>query len=96
MCQKCSREAQICYATLGIVTDYDCWMEDPAMHVKATEIFEQYGQSLGNAMNLLGYLMKCPLPQEEPEIRTTLTYSLLSSRESFTPEQRLWFEQLSL
>ena len=25
-----AREAQICYATVGIVTDYDCWMEDPS------------------------------------------------------------------
>ena len=25
-----AREAQICYATVGIVTDYDCWMDDPS------------------------------------------------------------------
>ena len=28
-----AREAQICYATVCIATDYDCWMDDPAMHV---------------------------------------------------------------
>lgn len=86
-----AREAQICYATLGIVTDYDCWMEDPAMHVKATEIFEQYGQSLGNAMNLLCHLMKSHLPPEEPEIRTALGYALLTARETLLPEQCVWF-----
>lgn len=25
---KLAREAEICYATLAMVTDYDCWMED--------------------------------------------------------------------
>ncbi|MBC7405080.1 MAG: S-methyl-5'-thioadenosine phosphorylase [Cytophaga sp.] len=91
-----AREAQICYATLGIVTDYDCWMEDPAMHVKATEIFEQYGQSLGNAMNLLDYLMKCSLPPEEPEIRTALDYALLTPKETLTADQYAWFKKLKL
>ncbi|MDP3004666.1 MTAP family purine nucleoside phosphorylase [Methylotenera sp.] len=91
-----AREAQICYATLGIVTDYDCWMEDSAMHVKATEIFEQYGRSLGNAMSLLGYLMKGPLPPEDPEIRTALSYALLTPRETLTADQCVWFEKLTL
>ena len=31
-----AREAQICYATVGIVTDYDCWMDDPAQHVSVS------------------------------------------------------------
>ncbi|MDP3333372.1 MAG: hypothetical protein Q8S55_15555 [Methylococcaceae bacterium] len=66
------------------------------MHVKATEIFEQYGQSLSNAMSLLGYLMKSPLPQEESEIRTALTYALLTPSETLTPEQCVWFEKLTL
>lgn len=85
-----AREAQICYASLGIVTDYDCWMEDPAMHVKATAIFERYGQSLGNARNLLGNLLETPLPPEEPEIRAALSFALLTPRESLTHEQEAW------
>ena len=24
---RCAREAEICYATLAMVTDYDCWHE---------------------------------------------------------------------
>lgn len=82
-----AREAQICYATIGIVTDYDCWMEDPAMHVKATEIFEQYGKSLEKARVLLGALLKTPLPAEEPDIRTALSYALLTPQAAMTAEQ---------
>ena len=41
-----AREAQICYATIGIATDYDCWMDDPAKHVTVSRIFELYRESL--------------------------------------------------
>ena len=34
-----AREAQICYATVGIATDYDCWMEDASKHVTVASIF---------------------------------------------------------
>src|SRR5204862_7002343 len=27
---KCAREAEIAYATMAMVTDYDCWKEDEA------------------------------------------------------------------
>lgn len=90
-----AREAQICYATLGIVTDYDCWMDDPEMHVKATEIFEQYGQSLGKARKLLDHLMNYPLPAEDQHIRTALSYALLTPQDALTPEQLVWFGKLS-
>ncbi len=89
-----AREAQICYATLGIVTDYDCWMEDPDMHVKATEIFGEYQVSIGKAMHLIDRLMNTPLPVEETEIRKVLTYSVLTPKNSLTPEQQSWFEIL--
>jgi 5'-methylthioadenosine phosphorylase len=85
-----AREAQICYATIGIATDYDCWMEDPAMHVQATEIFALYKQSLLKAQNLLASLLATPRPAEEPEIRQALAHALL------TPEHALTQEQISL
>ena len=91
-----AREAQICYATLGIVTDYDCWMEDPAMHVKATEIFEQYGRSLEQAIDLLRALLITQMPHEEPEIRTALSYGLLTPRETLTTEHKSMIEILGL
>src|SRR5262249_34682596 len=27
-----AREAQICYCTVAVVTDYDCWLDDPHAH----------------------------------------------------------------
>jgi 5'-methylthioadenosine phosphorylase len=36
---KCAREAEIAYATLAMVTDYDCWKEDEA-HVTVERVIE--------------------------------------------------------
>lgn len=89
-----AREAQICYATIGIATDYDCWMEDPAMHVQATEIFALYKQSLLKAQNLLASLLATPRPEEEPEIRQALDCALLTPEHALTQEQKAWLEVL--
>jgi 5'-methylthioadenosine phosphorylase len=36
---KCAREAEIAYATMAMVTDYDCWKEDEA-HVTVEMVIE--------------------------------------------------------
>lgn len=89
-----AREAQLCYATIGIVTDYDCWMEDPAKHVTVSAIFELYRASLGKATALLDALLARPLPSEEPFIRTALAQSMMTPDDALAPEQREWLEVL--
>jgi 5'-methylthioadenosine phosphorylase len=89
-----AREAQIAYATVGIVTDYDCWMEDPARHVSATGIFELYGASLAKARRVLDRLLAGPLPEPEAAIRCALQTALLTADDAMTPEQRDWMEML--
>ncbi|MCW5659382.1 MAG: S-methyl-5'-thioinosine phosphorylase [Burkholderiaceae bacterium] len=89
-----AREAQICYATVGIVTDYDCWMDDPAKHVSVSAIFELYGKSLAKARQLLDALLATPLPPEEPEIRGALRSALMTPESALTPQQRDWLSVL--
>ena len=48
-----AREAQMCYATLAIPTDYDCWMDDPETHVTVDQLLKQYASSLISAHALL-------------------------------------------
>lgn len=90
-----AREAQICYAALGIVTDYDCWMDDPSKHVAAASIFELYSLSLAQAIGLLEGLIRGPLPEEEPAIRGALQSALLTPVTTLTDEQRRLLEVLS-
>ena len=89
-----AREAQLAYATVGIVTDYDCWMDDPARHVSATGIFALYGQSLAKACRLLDHFLSQPLPTPEPEIRTALATAVLTPDSALTAPQREWMQVL--
>ena len=89
-----AREAQMAYATVGIVTDYDCWMEDPSRHVNVAGIFELYGKSLVKARMLLDHLLAGALPEPEPEIRTALRSAMLTPDDALTAEQRAWLAVL--
>jgi 5'-methylthioadenosine phosphorylase len=85
-----AREAQICYASIGIVTDYDCWLDDPSMHVSVSAIFEQYHASLVRARALLDALLAGPPPPEEAHIRSSLQSAMMTRDETLTDAQREW------
>jgi 5'-methylthioadenosine phosphorylase len=89
-----AREAQLCYATIGIATDYDCWMDDPAKHATVAAILALYGQSLENARQLLQALLAQPLPAEEPEIRQALQAAVLTPDHALNDAQREWLAVL--
>jgi 5'-methylthioadenosine phosphorylase len=89
-----AREAQMAYATVGLVTDYDCWLDDPALHVSVAGIFELYGKTLAKAAQVLDSLLSQPLPAPEPAIRTALATSMLTPDEALSPDQRRWLEVL--
>ena len=89
-----AREAQMAYATIGIVTDYDCWMDDPARHVSVDKIFALYGKSLAKARAVLDHLLAQPPIAPEPAIRTALAGALLTEADAVTPAQRAWLDVL--
>src|SRR6202795_1542307 len=49
---KLAREAEICYATLALVTDYDCWHPDHDS-VTVTDIITNLTKNAENACNLV-------------------------------------------
>ena len=83
-----AREAQIAYATVGLVTDYDCWLEDPAQHVNVASIFELYGSTLKKAVKVLDALLSQTLPEPEAIIRTALSSAMLTPEAALTDEQK--------
>ena len=89
-----AREAQICYATVCIATDYDCWMADPAMHVSVGAILSTYRVSLDRARALLDALLAAPLPDEDPEIRSALQHAMLTPDDALGDAQREWLAVL--
>ena len=83
-----AREAQMAYATLGIVTDYDCWKDDAREHVTVAAIFERYGRSLQAARALLAALLQTELPEADRSSRTALAGALLTPDAAITAHQR--------
>ncbi|HUO59510.1 MAG TPA: S-methyl-5'-thioadenosine phosphorylase [Candidatus Acidoferrales bacterium] len=49
---KLAREAEICYATVAMVTDYDCWHPDHE-HVTVEQIVSVLNQNAENACNVV-------------------------------------------
>ena len=89
-----AREAQMAYATVCLVTDYDCWMDDPAQHVSVEKFFEVYGGAMEKAKALLGELLKEPFSETPDDVRGSLTMSVLTPDEAFTAEQKEWMDVL--
>jgi len=49
---KLAREAELCYATVAMVTDYDCWHDDHA-HVTVDQVIAVLGRNAASARALL-------------------------------------------
>jgi 5'-methylthioadenosine phosphorylase len=49
---KCSREAEIAYATIALITDYDCWKEDEA-HVTVELVIENLRHNVERAKTII-------------------------------------------
>ncbi len=89
-----AREAQMGYATVGIVTDYDCWMDDASRHASVAAIFEQYAASLGQARAVLDRLLAQPEVEREPAIRDALASAVMTPDAALTDAQREWLAVL--
>jgi len=89
-----AREAQMAYATIGIVTDYDCWLDDPAQHVSVAGIFELYGKSLAAARLVLDGLLRAGIPAPDATARSALSTAMLTPQEALTETQRGWMQVL--
>jgi 5'-methylthioadenosine phosphorylase len=53
---KCAREAQIAYATMAMVTDYDCWKEDEE-HVTVEMVIANLNKNAALAKNIVRHVI---------------------------------------
>ncbi|MCL5096211.1 MAG: S-methyl-5'-thioadenosine phosphorylase [Candidatus Omnitrophica bacterium] len=60
---KCAREAEIAYATLAMVTDYDCWKDD-SDHVTVDKVVEYLRRNSDLAKTIIKRVL--PLIPEQP------------------------------
>ena len=77
---KLAREAEICYATLAMVTDYDCWHPEHAA-VTADSVMKVLGQNVATARAVLrAVVRRLPVPRG-CECEQALRHALLTSPE---------------
>jgi 5'-methylthioadenosine phosphorylase len=77
---KLCREAEICYASLAIVTDWDCWREEEG-DVDAVSVIEILNRSIGRARRVLECLFRAPLPERTCACPRTLDSSVFTTPE---------------
>jgi len=53
---KLAREAELCYATVAMVTDFDCWHPDHD-HVQVTDVIKVLHQNSDNARKLVAHVI---------------------------------------
>jgi 5'-methylthioadenosine phosphorylase len=74
---KLAREAEICYSTLAMVTDYDCWHPDHDA-VTAEQILGVLGRNAETAKAVLrAAVRRLPIPRD-CECATALKYALVT------------------
>jgi 5'-methylthioadenosine phosphorylase len=73
-----AREAQICYTTLALVTDYDCWKQDSSQHVSVEQVISGYKKNILTAKKILSHLLATTLPQTDENYRKSLDTSMVT------------------
>jgi 5'-methylthioadenosine phosphorylase len=83
---KLAREAEICYVTLAMVTDYDCWHPDHDS-VTAEQIIANLGRNAATAKAVLrAALRRVPSGPRSCECASALKFALVTPAE-LVPEQ---------
>lgn len=96
---KLAREAELCYATLACVTDYDCWHETEAA-VDAATVFETLRRNVAVSQEAVRLLAGALPPREGCACATALDAAIVAPRaavpaevrERLAPILRRWLE----
>jgi len=83
---RLAREAELCYATIAMVTDYDCWRDGP---VSVPDMLGVMGENIGAAQRLLARVFAdfprahppCPIGSDR-----ALEFALVTLPERRNPE----------
>ncbi|WP_421863419.1 S-methyl-5'-thioadenosine phosphorylase [Motiliproteus sp.] len=90
-----AREAQLCYCTLCIATDYDCWLDDPSQHVSVEQVISRYGASLERAKTLVHELIsQGDLLHDSCDCRHSLDCAVLTPEAHLDDDKRALLELL--
>jgi 5'-methylthioadenosine phosphorylase len=79
---KLAREAELCYATIACITDYDCWRESDEESVTVETVIANLSANIANAQRILqGIAQKMPADRSEQDCgcSTALANSIMTA-----------------
>jgi 5'-methylthioadenosine phosphorylase len=82
---KLAREAEICYATMAMVTDYDCWHEGHD-DVTVEQIVAVLNQNAANAAKVVRAAVAAMPRERTCACATALQYAILTNPAAISPE----------
>jgi 5'-methylthioadenosine phosphorylase len=83
---KLAREAEICYATMAMVTDYDCWHPDHDA-VTVDLVIEYLNKNSANAQTVIREAVRRIAAFDKPcQYRSAIKNAILTHRDSISPE----------
>src|SRR3974390_463720 len=74
---KLAREAEICYATIAMITDYDCWHPDHES-VTVAQIIATLNQNATNAQNVLREAVKAVPAERNCKCSDALKHAIIT------------------
>ncbi|MCF7923406.1 MAG: MTAP family purine nucleoside phosphorylase [Candidatus Marinimicrobia bacterium] len=89
-----AREAQMCYSTVAIPTDYDCWMDDENTHVTVAQVLKRYSESLEGALKLLKHTIENHNHQQQCECHGSLKGALMFDPSKLVGGQKIMMDIL--
>lgn len=84
---KLAREAEICYATLAAITDYDCW-RDSEEAVSVDVIIENLKKNVDNAKKILKQVISLISEERECECEDALKYAIITRPEAISVQTK--------
>jgi 5'-methylthioadenosine phosphorylase len=82
---RLAREAEICYGTVALATDYDCW-HDTHEDVSVETVLEIIKQNVAMARNIIKYAARALSKAPQCGCGDSLKYAIMTDR-SLIPEQ---------
>jgi 5'-methylthioadenosine phosphorylase len=84
---RCAREAEICYATLAMVTDYDCWHEDREA-VTVEMVVANLAKNSATAQEIVRLASAALDPEADCACRHALASAIMTSPKAIPPAAR--------
>ena len=84
---KLAREAEICYATLAAVTDYDCWYPQHES-VTIEMVIRNLNSNVENAKRILSLAIKNMPPVRKCGCKEALKYAIVTDKKRIPAKAR--------